>query len=153
MMNFYLTEFSSWSSFEKAFTSGQTKTGLGPRIYSFVTQDAVVPESDAGSNGVKPALSSSSNKVKPRDPLGARCVGYVITKWSVVCSEAPHSQFGEGRRPHLCMNKWNDSTPVRRRLSLTQAVWRKLISISLALVLGMKTRSLDVFTQYSAFHL
>ena len=51
----------------------------------------------------------------------------VSPTWSAVCSEAPHSQFGEGARPHLCMDKWNRPTPVRRRLSLTQVARGKPI--------------------------
>ena len=61
---------------------------------------------------------SSSKTAKPRTPCGARCIGHAVSKWSAVCSEAPHSQFGEGARPHLCMDEWNRPTPVRRRLSL-----------------------------------
>ena len=64
---------------------------------------------------------SSSKTVRPRGPCGARCIGHAVSTGSVVCSEAPHSQFGEGARPHLCMDEWNCPTPVRRRLSLTQA--------------------------------
>jgi len=40
--------------------------------------------------------------------------------WSVVCSSAPHLQFAEGTKPHLCIVEWNSPTPVRRRFSLTQ---------------------------------
>ena len=43
---------------------------------------------------------------------------------------APQSQCGEGARPHLCMNEWNRLTPVRRRLSLTKAVWGKFIQMN-----------------------
>ena len=57
--------------------------------------------------------------VTPRAPCGARCIGHAVSTWSAVCSEAPHSQFGERARPHLCMDEWNCPTPVRRRLSLT----------------------------------
>ena len=64
---------------------------------------------------------SSSKTVGPRAPCGARCIGHAVSTWSAVCSEAPHSQFGEGARPHLCMDEWNRLTPVRRRLSLNQA--------------------------------
>ena len=46
-------------------------------------------------------------------------MGHAVSTWSAVCSEVPHSQFGEGARPHLCMDEWNRPTPVRRRLSLT----------------------------------
>ena len=62
----------------------------------------------------------SSKIVRPRAPCGARCIGHAVSTWSAVCSEAPHSQFGEGARPHLCIDEWNRPTPVRRRLSLTQ---------------------------------
>ena len=43
---------------------------------------------------------SSSKTVRPRAPCGARCIGHAVSTWSAVCSEAPHSQFGEGARPH-----------------------------------------------------
>ena len=68
---------------------------------------------------------SSSKTVRPRAPCGARCIGHAVSTWSVVFSKAPHSQFGEGARPHLCMDKWNRPTPVPRRLSLTQAAQGK----------------------------
>ena len=96
---------------------------------------------------------SSSKTVRPRAPCGARCIGHAVRTWSAVCSEAPHSQFSEGARPHLCMDEWNRPTPVRRRLSLTQAAQGKPIPTGLALVSGTKTRSLEAFSQYSAFHL
>ena len=53
---------------------------------------------------------SSSKTVRPRAPCGARCIEHAVRTWSVVCSEAPHSQFGERARPHLCMDEWNQST-------------------------------------------
>ena len=96
---------------------------------------------------------SSSKTVRPRAPCGARCIGHAIRTWSAVCSEAPHSQFGEGARPHLCIDEWNRPTPVRRRLSLTQAARGKPIPTGLAPVPGTKARSLEAFPQYSAFHL
>ena len=70
---------------------------------------------------------SSSKTVRPRAPCGARCIGHAVSTWSAVCSEAPHSQFGEGARSHLCMDEWNRPTPLRRRLSLTQAARGKPI--------------------------
>ena len=36
---------------------------------------------------------------------------------------------------------------------MTQAVWGKFNPTGLALVLGMKTKNLDVFSHYSVFHL
>ena len=92
---------------------------------------------------------SSSKTVRPRAPCGARCIGHTISTWSAVCSEAPHSQFGEGARPHLCMDEWNRPIPVRRRLSLTQAVRGKPIPTGLALIPGTKARSLEALSQYS----
>ena len=39
---------------------------------------------------------SSSKTVRPRASCGARCMGHIVSTWSAVCSEAPHSQFGIG---------------------------------------------------------
>ena len=95
----------------------------------------------------------SSKTIRPHAPCGARCIGHVVRTWSAVCSEVPHSQFGEGARPHLCMDKWNCPTPVHRRLNLTQATQGKPISTDLAPILGTKARSLEAFSQYSVLHL
>ena len=75
---------------------------------------------------------SSSKTVRSRAPCGARCIGHAVSTWSAVCLEAPHSQFGEGERFHLCMDEWNRPTPVHRRLSLTQAARGKPIPTGLA---------------------
>ena len=88
---------------------------------------------------------SSSKTVRPRAPCGARCIGHVVRTWSAVCSEAPHSQFGKGARPHLCMDEWNRPTPVRRQLSLTQAARGKPIPTGLAPVPGTKAQGLEDF--------
>ena len=48
---------------------------------------------------------SSFKTVRPRAPCGARCIEHAVSTWSAVCSKAPHSQFGEGVRPHLCMKE------------------------------------------------
>ena len=96
---------------------------------------------------------SSSKTVRPHAPCGARCIWHAVSTWSAVCSEAPHLQFGEGARPHLCMDEWNCPTPVCRWLSLTQAAWGKPIPTGLAPVSGTKARSLEAPSQYSVFHL
>ena len=96
---------------------------------------------------------SSFKTVRPRAPCCARCIGHAVSTWSAVCSEAPHSQFGEGARPHLCMDEWNRPTPVRRRLSLTQAARGKPIPTGLAPLPATKARSLEAFSQYSVFYL
>ena len=87
----------------------------------------------------------SSKTVRPRAPCGAQCIGYAVSTWSAVCSEMQHSQFGDEARPHFCMDEWNRPTPVRRRLSLTQAARGKPIPTGLAPVRGTKVRSLKVF--------
>ena len=81
---------------------------------------------------------SSSKTVRPCAACGARCIGHAVSTWSAVCLEAPHSRFSEGARPHLCMDEWNRPTPVRRRLSLTQAARDKPIPTGLAPVRGTK---------------
>ena len=96
---------------------------------------------------------SSSKTVRSRAPCDARCTGHAVSTWSAVCSEAPHSQFGERARPHLCMDEWNRPTPVRRRLILTQTARSKPTPTGLAPVWATKARSLKAFSQYSAFHL
>ena len=94
---------------------------------------------------------SSSKTVRPRAQCGTRCIGHAVSTWSAVCSKAPHSQFGERARPHLCMDEWNRPTPVRRRLSFTQAARGKPHPNRPSTCPGHK--SLEVFSQYSAFHL
>ena len=82
----------------------------------------------------------SSKIVRPRAPCSAPCIEHAVRTWSAICSEVPHSLFGEGARPHLCMDEWNCPTPVRRQLSLTQAAQCKPIPTSLAPVPGTKLR-------------
>ena len=89
----------------------------------------------------------SFKTVRTHAPCGAPCIGHAVSTWSAVCSAAPHSQFGEGARPHLCMDEWNRPTPVCRRLSLTQAARGKPIPTGLAPVSGTKARSLEAFSQ------
>ena len=74
----------------------------------------------------------SSKTIRPHAPCGAQCIGHAVSTWSAVCSEVPHSQFGEGVRPHLYMDEWNCPTLVHRRLSLTQGTWGKPIPTGLA---------------------
>ena len=80
---------------------------------------------------------SSSKTVRPRAPCGARCIGHAVSTWSAVCSEAPHLQFDERARSHLCIDKWYRPTPIRRRLSLTQAARGKPIPKGLAQKYGV----------------
>ena len=64
-------------------------------------------------------------------------MGHVEIMWSAVCSLEPHSHFAEEAKPHLYMDEPKRPTPVRRRLSLTQAVLIKLMPMGLVLTLGI----------------
>ena len=143
---------SSSSSFEGYSLQVRHKQDWGRRFILLLPQTAALLESDAGSDVIKPASSFVIKTVRPRAPCDARCIGHAVSTWSAVCSEASHSQFGEGARPYLCMDEWNRPTPARRRLSLTQAARGKPIPTGLAPVPGTKTRSLEAFSQYSVFH-
>ena len=113
----------SSSSFEEYPLQVRHKQDWGRGFILLLPQTAALPESDAGAMMLLSQHRVSSSKtVRPRAPCGARCIGHAVRTWSVVCSGAPHSQFGEGARPHLCMDEWNRPTPVRKRFSLNQAV-------------------------------
>ena len=138
------------SSFGRVSTPGQTQAGLGPKVYTFTIpgcRDQMLAVTLLSQHRVL-----SSRTVRPRAPCGARCMGHAVRTWSAVCSEVAYSQFGERARPHLCMDEWNRSTPVLKRLSLTQTARDKPIPNGLIPVLGTKTRSLKAFSQYSVFH-
>ena len=65
--------------------------------------------------------------------------------WSAVSSVAPHSQFGDGARFHLCINKQKRPLPERRGLSLIQDALGK--PLSLELILEMKAWIADIFLE------
>ena len=73
------------------------------------------------------------------------------TTWSTVCS-APHSQATEEVIPLLYRQEQKRPTPVRRRLSPTQALFGRVIPGVCVPVSGMKVRSLVGLSAYSAFH-
>ena len=142
-------------SFEKYSLQVRHKQDWGRGFILLLPQTAALPESDASSGVIKPAsrffIQNRQTSCSMWCPM--YCIEHAVSTWSAVCSEAPHSQFGEGARPHLYMDEWNRPTPVLRRLSLTQAARDKPIPTGLAMVPGTKTRSLEAFSQYSAFHL
>ena len=129
------------------------KQDWGRGFILLLPQAAVLPGSDAGSDVVEPASSFVIQNRQTSAPCGAQCMGHAVKTWSAVCSAVPHSQFGEGARPHLCMDEWNRPTSVLKRLSLTESARDKSIPTGLAPVPDTKIRSLEVFSQYSAFHL
>ena len=108
------------TSFEEVSTPGQTQTGPGPKGLSFYYPrllyclDQMLAVMLLSQHWVL-----SSKTIRPRAPCGAQCIGHAVRTWPVVCSEAPHSQFGEGASPYLRMDEWNRATPVWRWLSLT----------------------------------
>ena len=93
------------SSFEGHPLQVRHKQDWGRGFIFLLPQTAELPESDAGSGVIKSASSFVIQTVRLRAPCGARCIGHAVRTWSTVCSEAPHSQFGEGARPHLCMDE------------------------------------------------
>ena len=90
---------SSSSSFKGHPLQVRHKQDCGRGFILLLPQTAALPESDAGSGVIKPASSFviQNQTVRPRAPCGARCIEHAVSTWSAVCSEAPHSQFGEGR--------------------------------------------------------
>ena len=98
---------------------------------------------------------SSSKTVRPRAPCGARCIGHAVIH-DLRFAQRRHTRNSVKERDPICA--WTNGiahcpTPVRRRLSLTQTARGKPISTGLAPVRGTKARSLEAFSQYSAFHL
>ena len=156
VINFFifLCKLSS-SSFEGHPLQVRHKQDWGRGFILLLPQTAALPESDAGSDVIKPAWSCVIQNRQTSCSMWCPMysIGHVVRIWSAVCLEAPHSQFGEEATPHLCMDEWNRPTPVRRRLSLTQAARGKPISTGLAPVWGTKARSLEATSQYSVFHL
>ena len=97
----------------------------------------------------------SSKTVRPSALSGSRCMGHAIRTWSAVCSAVPHSQFGEGARPYLCMDEWNRPTPVLKRFSLNQAARDKPIPTGLLPVWAQKHGAQKYFhnTPHSIYNL
>ena len=139
-------------SFEGYPLQVRHKQDWGRGFIPLLPQTAALPESDAGSDVIKPASNFVIQNRQTSCSMWCPMYKARFSTWSAVCSGTPHSQFGEGSRPHLCMDEWNRPTPVRRRLSLTQAARGKPIPTGLAPVSGTKARSLEAFSQYSVFH-
>ena len=70
-------------------------------------QAAVLPESDAGSDGVEPTsgfvIKNHANTYFMSCPIQG--MGHAVKTWSAVCSMALHSQSGKGARPHHVCTK------------------------------------------------
>ena len=72
------------SSFEGHPLQVRHKQDWDREFILLLPQTAVLPESDAVSSVIKPALSFSSKTVRPRAPCGARCIGHAVRIWSTV---------------------------------------------------------------------
>jgi len=73
------------------------------------------------------SVVSSSRTVRPCGPWGGRWICHWRTKWPTVCSSAPHSQVAEETIPPLVQAERKRPTPVRKRLSRTQALLGRVI--------------------------
>jgi len=95
---------------------------------------------------------SSSRAAKPSIPFGGYYKGQEASMWSAVCSSAPHLQFAEDTKPHLCIVERNSPTPVRRRFSLTQEGLCRVIPGGEGPGDGINVWRRKVFFCHSIFH-
>ena len=72
--------------------------------------------------------------------------------WPTVCSSAPHSRAAKEAIPHFYEQERKRPTPVRRRLSRTQAPLGRVAPGGWVPVSRMKMMSLVGLTAHSAFH-
>jgi len=96
---------------------------------------------------------SSSRAAKPNVPFGGWYREHEANMWSAVCSSAPHLQFAEGTKPHLCIVERNSPTQVRRRFSLTQEDLGRVIPGGERPGDGINMWRREVFFCHSIFHL
>ena len=95
----------------------------------------------------------SSNTVIHCATCGAQCMGHVIRTWSAVCLEAPHYAIrGRSETPFVHGRVESPNTSPQA-VELNPNSSQKPIPTALVLVLGIKTRSLEVFSQYSTLYL
>jgi len=104
--------------------------------------------SDAKFCCLKPVHSAA----KPSVPFGGWYRGQEASMRSAVCSSAPHLQFAEGIKPHLCIVERNSPTPVRRRFSLTQEGLHRVILGGEGPGGGIIVWRREVFFCHSIFH-
>jgi len=97
-------------------------------------------------------VASSPGTVRPCSPWGGRWIGHWRTTWQTVCSSAPHSQATEETIPNLYKQERKRPTPVRRRLSRTQALLWRVIPGRWVPVSRMRMRSFMVLSVHTAFH-
>ena len=82
---------------------------------------------------------------------GGPWIGQWRTTWSTVCS-APHSHAADEAIPHFYRQERKRLTPVRKRLTWTQAFLGRVIPGMCVLVSGIEVRSLVGLSTHSAFH-
>ena len=126
-----------------ASTYVRHKQNWGRGFIVLLPQVAVRPGSNAGSDGVKPASSFIIQNSMWCPTHGARY--YVERNLRFVQRRRTRNSVKE--QDLICA--WTNAITQHQSasLSLTQAVRAKLIPTDLALVLGMKTQSLKIFSQ------
>ena len=119
---------SSSTSFEKGIHSGSNTNSTGVEGLSiYHPQNAVLPKSNAGSDGVEP--ESDFVMQNHQTLCSMRCPMYEARYYNVF------SGFFDGTPLAIAVKeKWNRSTPVGQRLHSIQAVRGKLSSTGLALL-------------------
>ena len=117
-----------------------------------VLQTTAWPHCISGQMLISHSMTSSSRTVRPCSPWRGWWIGHWRITWSTVCSSAPHSQAAEKAIPNLYRQERKRPTPVRRRLSRTQALLWRVATVGYLPVSGMKMRGLVGLSAHSAFH-
>ena len=77
-----------------------------------LSQNAVLPESDAGSNVVEPVSSLSTKTFRTRAPCGARCMGHATAAAAWQCGKRVRPEKSTTRFVHGRMKSPNTSLQV-----------------------------------------
>jgi len=104
-----------------------TFVSVNTSSFELVGETTAWPHKISGQVLSSHSIISSSRTVSPCSPWGGRWIGHLRTRWSTVCSSAPHSQSAEEAIPHLYKQERERPTPVWRRLSRTQALLGRVI--------------------------
>ena len=116
-------------------------------------QRAVLSESDAGNDSVETASGFVIQNRHTSYSIWCRCMGTLLPRdlWFVQWYRTRNSV--KDRDP-VCTTWMNGIAQHQSQANeLNQVVQNKFIPTSLVLLMGMKARSLEVFLQYSVFHL
>ena len=90
---------------------------------------------------------------RPQIRFRWRYMGHDVIIWCAVCSSAPHSQDAVEAMPHFCIDDRKRPTPVRRRLSRTQAVLGSPITGRRTSTSSKNECKQEVFSRHPMLHL